>query len=130
MGKGMDWQTHLVFNQPEPLSNSNLFLSDLALREAVVREHAGWDGENLSLIGLQLGSLESLELGRLANAHPPELLRYDGAGQRLGQVRFHPAWHVLMQGLIHHRVHNLLGRKMRGTAPLWPVLHVSSYMPR
>ena len=107
MGKGMDWQTHLVFNQPEPLSNSNLFLSDLALREAVVREHAGWDGENLSLIGLQLGSLESLELGRLANAHPPELLRYDGAGQRLGQVRFHPAWHVLMQGLIHHRVHNL-----------------------
>lgn len=47
MGKGMDWQTHLVFNQPEPLSNSNLFLSDLALREAVVREHAGWDGESL-----------------------------------------------------------------------------------
>lgn len=103
----MEWQTHLVFNQPEPLSNSNLFLSDTALREAVMREHAGWDGEDLSRIGLQLGSQESLELGQLANANPPELLRYDAAGQRLDQVRFHPAWYVLMQELVNHRVHNL-----------------------
>ncbi|HDL7090416.1 TPA: isovaleryl-CoA dehydrogenase [Yersinia enterocolitica] len=107
MEEGMEWQTHLVFNQPEPLSNSNLYLSDMALREAVMREHAGWDGEDLSLIGLQLGSQESLELGRLANANPPELLRYDAAGQRLDQVRFHPAWYVLMQELVNHRVHNL-----------------------
>ncbi len=103
----MEWQTHLVFNQPEPLSNSNLYLSDMALREAVMREHAGWDGEDLSRIGLQFGSQESLELGRLANANPPELLRYDAAGQRLDQVRFHPAWYVLMQELVNHRVHNL-----------------------
>ena len=34
----MHWQTHTVFNQPTPLNNSNLFLSDTALREAVVRE--------------------------------------------------------------------------------------------
>ncbi|WP_145556539.1 isovaleryl-CoA dehydrogenase [Yersinia canariae] len=107
MEEGMDWQTHLVFNQPEPLSNSNLFLSDMALREAVIREHAGWDGEDLSRIGLQLGSQESLELGRLANTNPPELLRYNAAGQRLDQVRFHPAWYVLMQELVGHRVHNL-----------------------
>ncbi|EKN6155969.1 isovaleryl-CoA dehydrogenase [Yersinia enterocolitica] len=107
MEEGMEWQTHLVFNQPEPLSNSNLYLSDMALREAVMREHAGWDGEDLALIGLQLGSQESLELGRLANANPPELLRYDAAGQRLDQVRFHPAWYVLMQELVNHRVHNL-----------------------
>ncbi|EPB4269922.1 isovaleryl-CoA dehydrogenase [Yersinia enterocolitica] len=107
MEDGMEWQTHLVFNQPEPLSNSNLYLSDMALREAVIREHAGWDGEDLARIGLQLGSQESLELGRLANANPPELLRYDAAGQRLDQVRFHPAWYVLMQELVNHRVHNL-----------------------
>ncbi|ECW8877096.1 acyl-CoA dehydrogenase, partial [Salmonella enterica] len=24
----MSWQTHTVFNQPAPLNNSNLFLSD------------------------------------------------------------------------------------------------------
>ena len=103
----MHWQTHTVFNQPTPLNNSNLFLSDTALREAVVREGAGWDGDLLASIGQQLGTAESLELGRLANSNPPELLRYDATGARLDDVRFHPAWHLLMQGLCANRVHNL-----------------------
>ncbi|EDX9403253.1 isovaleryl-CoA dehydrogenase [Salmonella enterica subsp. enterica serovar Nottingham] len=104
----MSWQTHTVFNQPAPLNNSNLFLSDGALCEAVSREGAGWDSDLLASIGQQLGTAESLELGRLANAHPPELLRYDPQGQRLDDVRFHPAWHLLMQGLCANRVHNLV----------------------
>ncbi|EJB2288603.1 isovaleryl-CoA dehydrogenase [Salmonella enterica] len=103
----MSWQTHTVFNQPAPLNNSNLFLSDGALCEAVSREGAGWDSDLLASISQQLGTAESLELGRLANAHPPELLRYDPQGQRLDDVRFHPAWHLLMQGLCANRVHNL-----------------------
>ncbi|ECK9401002.1 TPA: isovaleryl-CoA dehydrogenase [Salmonella enterica] len=103
----MSWQTHTIFNQPAPLNNSNLFLSDGALCEAVSREGAGWDSDLLASIGQQLGTAESLELGRLANAHPPELLRYDPQGQRLDDVRFHPAWHLLMQGLCANRVHNL-----------------------
>lgn len=103
----MDWQTHTVFNQPVPLSNSNLFLSDIPLREAVLREGAGWDVELLASIGQQLGSAESLELGRLANVNLPELLRFDASGERLDDVRFHPAWHLLMQGLFANRVHNL-----------------------
>src|SRR5690606_23843418 len=106
-GRHMHWQTHTVFNQPVPLSNSNLFLSDCALREAVAREGAEWDSEFLASIGQQLGTAESLELGRLANANPPELLRYDPRGERLDDVRFHPAWHLLMQGLCANRVHNL-----------------------
>ncbi|WDX91468.1 isovaleryl-CoA dehydrogenase [Salmonella enterica] len=103
----MSWQTHTVFNQPAPLNNSNLFLSDGGLCEAVSREGAGWDSDLLASIGQQLGTAESLELGRLANAYPPELLRYDPQGQRLDDVRFHPAWHLLMQGLCANRVHNL-----------------------
>ncbi|WP_313141318.1 isovaleryl-CoA dehydrogenase [Leclercia sp.] len=103
----MHWQTHTVFNQPAPLTNSNLFLSDRALCEAVNREGADWDAELLASIGQQLGTAESLELGRLANANPPELLRYDASGTRLDDVRFHPAWHLLMQGLCANRVHNL-----------------------
>ncbi|MFH8135271.1 isovaleryl-CoA dehydrogenase [Pantoea osteomyelitidis] len=102
----MTW-THTVFNQPHPLSNSNLFLSDTPLCEAVAREGAEWDRELLASVGLQLGSAESLELGRLANASPPELLRYDPRGERLDEVRFHPAWHLLMQGLCANRLHNL-----------------------
>jgi putative acyl-CoA dehydrogenase len=103
----MDWETHRVFNQPKPLSNSNLFLSDSPLREAVSRQQAGWDADVLASLGQQLGSAESLELGRLANVNPPELLRFDTTGERLDDVRFHPAWHLLMQGLIANRVHNL-----------------------
>lgn len=103
----MEWKTHTVFNQPLPLANSNLFLSDTPLREAVLREGAGWDTDLLTSVGQQLGSAESLELGRLANIYPPELLRFDARGERLDEVRFHPAWHLLMQGLCANRVHNL-----------------------
>ncbi|QXN63587.1 isovaleryl-CoA dehydrogenase [Serratia fonticola] len=103
----MVWTTHTVFNQPKPLGNSNLFLSDTPLREALQRELAGWDSDVLASLGQQLGTQESLELGRLANTNPPELLRYDATGQRLDDVRFHPAWHILMQGLVGNRVHNL-----------------------
>lgn len=103
----MQWQTHTVFNQPLPLHNSNLFLSDRALFNAIVREGVDWDCDMLASIGQQLGTAESLELGRLANVNPPELLRYDARGQRLDDVRFHPAWHLLMQGLCASRVHNL-----------------------
>ncbi|MGJ7470527.1 isovaleryl-CoA dehydrogenase [Kosakonia cowanii] len=102
----MRWQTHTVFNQPIPLHNSNLFLSDRPLYDAVMREGAAWDAELLASIGQQLGTAESLELGRLANANPPELLRYSSTGERLDDVRFHPAWHLLMQGLCSNRVHN------------------------
>lgn len=103
----MHWQTHTVFNQPIPLNNSNLYLSDGALCEAVTREGAGWDSDFLASIGQQLGTAESLELGRLANVNPPELLRYDAQGRRLDDVRFHPARHLLMQALCTNRVHNL-----------------------
>lgn len=103
----MSWHTHTVFNQPRPLANSNLFLSDTPLREALIREGAEWDCELQASVGQQLGSAESLELGRLANTWPPELLRYDPCGERLDEVRFHPAWHLLMQGLCANRVHNL-----------------------
>lgn len=101
----MHWQTHTVFNQPAPLSNSNLFLSDCALRDAVSREGAEWDSELLASIGQQLGTAESLELGRLANVNPPELLRYDATGERLDDIRFHRGF-LLMQGLCANRVHN------------------------
>ncbi|HBP95642.1 MAG TPA: isovaleryl-CoA dehydrogenase, partial [Escherichia coli] len=56
----MTWTTHTVFNQPHPLSNSNLFLSDTPLGEALSREGAGWDREWLASVGRQLGSAESL----------------------------------------------------------------------
>lgn len=126
----MHWQTHTVFNQPIPLNNSNLYLSDGALCEAVTREGAGWDSDFLASIGQQLGTAESLELGRLANVNPPELLRYDAQGRRLDDVRFHPARHLLMQALCTNRVHNLASKKTLAPAHLWRARRVLCYMRR
>lgn len=123
----MHWQTHTVFNQPIPLNISNLYLSDGALCEAVTREGAGWDSDFLASIGQQLGTAESLELGRLANVNPPELLRYDAQGRRLDDVRFHPAWHLLMQALCTNRVP---GKKTLAPAHLWRARRVLCYMRR
>ena len=93
----MHWQTHTVFNQPMPLNNSNLYLSDGALCEAVTREGAGWDSDFLASIGQQLGTAESLELGRAASgrcAFSPRLAPADagamyqsGAQSCLGRRR-------------------------------------------
>ncbi len=122
----MHWQTHTVFNQPTPLNNSNLFLSDTALREAVVREGAGWDGDLLASIGQQLGTAESLELGRRPTAirrsccamTPP------APGRALPSAR-----HLLMQGLCANRVHNLAGRRMPAKARLSPAPPAFCSMP-
>jgi len=42
----MQWQTHTVFNQPLPLHNSNLFLSDRTLHDAVVCDGGGAVSDN------------------------------------------------------------------------------------
>ncbi|STL28507.1 isovaleryl CoA dehydrogenase [Escherichia coli] len=89
-GDTVHWQTHTVFNQPIPLNNSNLYLSDGALCEAVTREGAGWDSDFLASIGQQLGTAESLELGRLANVNPPELLALRCARTPSGRCAFSP----------------------------------------
>ena len=116
----MHWQTHTVFNQPIPLNNSNLYLSDGALCEAVTREGASWDSDFLASIGQQLGTAESLELGRLANVNPPELLRYDAQGRRLDDVHFHPAWHPADAGAMYQSGCTILpGKKTLAPAHLW-----------
>ena len=75
----MHWQT-TPFLTNLYLSITVTYICPTARCEAVIREGAGWDSDLLASIGQQLGTAESLELGRLANAFPPELLRYDLAG--------------------------------------------------
>ena len=85
-----------AFNQSPPFVDVNLFTSDTALREAVWREGAAWADENLSAFGALAGGAASLELGRLANEHLPELQSSDPQGRRVDRVEFHPAYHQLM----------------------------------
>ncbi len=88
--------THDVTNQPPPLIDYNLFSSDQALHEAVLREGAGAAASRLADFGRKLGRAETIEWGFQANRFPPVLQSFDRFGQRRDAVEFHPAWHALM----------------------------------
>ncbi|HEY1722803.1 MAG TPA: isovaleryl-CoA dehydrogenase [Magnetospirillaceae bacterium] len=100
------FQTHEVFNQPPPLAGHDLFEADAALREDVAREGAGWAADELHVLGKRCGDPETIELGFLANANPPELKPFDRFGHRRDEVVFHPAWHALLDILFEHGVHS------------------------
>jgi putative acyl-CoA dehydrogenase len=89
--------THTVENQPPPLENYNVFAGDRALREAVAREAPAASTEELASFGALAGNAETIALGFEANEHPPELRTHDRFGNRIDEVRFHPAWHRLME---------------------------------
>ncbi|HSD93149.1 MAG TPA: isovaleryl-CoA dehydrogenase [Methyloceanibacter sp.] len=85
-----------VFNQSPPFADVNLFTSDRALGEAVAREGASSARAGLEAFGALTGSAKALELGRLANDHPPRLRSFDPRGRRIDRVEFHPAYHEVM----------------------------------
>ncbi len=90
-------ETHDVTNQPPPFENVNLFLSDIALREAVVRAGGGQHHERLAAFGARAGSAEVAEWAMQANRNPPQLRIFDPYGRRIDEVEFHPAYHALMR---------------------------------
>jgi putative acyl-CoA dehydrogenase len=101
------FDTHEVFNQAPPFGDVNLFHCDVALREGLAREGAGWAAADLERLGRELGSAAVLDLGRLANEFPPRLVNFDRGGHRVDEVEFHPAWHELMRLLIENGAHSL-----------------------
>jgi putative acyl-CoA dehydrogenase len=96
-----------VLNQPPPLADVNTWELDLPLREAVDREGGGWIAETASRVGAVCGAADTLELGRLANEHPPVLHTHDRYGYRIDEVEYHPAYHELMRFGIENGLHSL-----------------------
>lgn len=97
--------THEVLNQSTELQDYNLFAQDMTLQEAVAREGAAWATDELHAFGALTGRAEYLELGTLANENKPELFTHDRFGRRVDLVKFHPAYHTLMQTAIEHGLH-------------------------
>ena len=89
--------THEVFNQPEPLVDTNLFDGNLGLQQALQFNAPGLDTSALRALGGELGSAAMQVHARLANAHGPQLRSHDRFGRRADVVEFHPGYHALMQ---------------------------------
>jgi putative acyl-CoA dehydrogenase len=100
-------KTHEVLNQAPPLANYNLYLSDVALTEAMHREGADWADAQLSVLGQFLGTEEAQRWGFEANENEPVVHTHDRFGNRRDEVEFHPSWHNLMRTSIENRLHSL-----------------------
>jgi putative acyl-CoA dehydrogenase len=96
------FDTHIVTNQPPPLSGHDVFGTDIALREALERHGEQWAGPELAELGQMAGDPTWQDRGRTANEHPPVLRTHDRYGHRLDVVEYHPAYHELMAVSVGH----------------------------
>ena len=103
----MPWPTHTVTNQAPELQDYNLFTTDVALAAGLQQAGGGWHAEALTRLGGELGSAEILQLGALANWHPPQLHTHDRVGNRIDSVEFHQSWHRLLGLLRREGLHAL-----------------------
>ena len=83
--------THTVFNQTPPLTDYNLYSTDMALQEAVRREAAPGAEQDLAQAGAELGLAASFEHARLANRYPPTLHGFNVNGDPAGARCSEPA---------------------------------------
>jgi hypothetical protein len=121
-------------NQPPPLEGYDAAGENRPLVEALRREGAAWAEDRLSELGRQSGG-PLLELGRLANEHPPVLRTHDRFGERIDEVEFHPAWHELLAVGVEHGLHALPwlaagDSPLRGQSPRSHAQPCSSRCPR
>ncbi len=98
--------THDVTNMPPHLGDQDMWQSDPALREGILREGGGWAEPKLAAFGRVIGATELFEKADLANRHTPELKPFDRYGMRIDQVEYHPAYHDLMAVAIENEVHS------------------------
>ena len=101
--------THVVENQPPPLTPYDAFATDVPLREALEREGGGWAAAAVAAYGPIAGG-ELMALGVLANENKPRLRSFDRYGHRVDEVEFHPAYHRIMELGVRHGVSSFAWR--------------------
>lgn len=98
---GAQAETHQVLNQPTSLTPFNSWLSDNTLQYWTQQFGGGFAASKLAAYGELCGGVLA-EAGLLANKYKPEFHSHDRFGHRIDEVRFHPAYHQLMQAAIEH----------------------------
>jgi putative acyl-CoA dehydrogenase len=102
-------------NQPPPFENLNLFATDRALREAVERDGGAMHLPRIEVFGARMGSADVAVFAAAAHHHLPELRRFDRYGQRLDEVEYHPAYHVMLREGIEAGISAAAWRRPRRT---------------
>ena len=97
--------THEVFNQPEPLVDTNLFDGNQALQAALAFNAPALDTAPLRALGALAGSADMQNHARLANVHTPQLRSHSRLGHRIDEVEFHPSYHALMAAATRAGLH-------------------------
>ena len=97
--------THEVFNQPEPLVDTNLFDGNRALQAALAFNAPALDTAPLRELGATAGSAQMQAHARLANVHTPQLRSHSRLGHRIDEVEFHPSYHALMAAATRAGLH-------------------------
>ncbi|WP_067968773.1 acyl-CoA dehydrogenase family protein [Nocardiopsis trehalosi] len=96
--------THEVFNQPSPLEDHDV-AADPALTEGLAREGAGWAADEVHGLGRLAGTARARTWAEQADTFTPVLRTHDRYGNRVDEVDFHPAWHVLVDTAVSHGLH-------------------------
>ncbi|MBZ6076861.1 isovaleryl-CoA dehydrogenase [Microvirga puerhi] len=101
----MNQDSQTALNQTPPFGDVDLIASDPVLLSALRANGIDIDAEGLKTFGEVWGTMERLDLGRLANENPPKLRAFDPRGFRLDAVEFHPAYHALMRASMEDGLH-------------------------
>ncbi|MGK0444698.1 MAG: putative acyl-CoA dehydrogenase [Bermanella sp.] len=99
-------ETHEVFNQPTSLDPFNAYYSDASLQHWVNTFQGNDHQAALSEYGQRVGG-DLFEAGFAANKYKPEFKPHSRFGERIDQVDFHPAYHLLMETAIEAGHHSL-----------------------
>ncbi len=113
-------------NQAPELKDYNVYTSDPVLQRAVTRGGAQWRDSELQRQGAEYGAEATLRAAEEANHFEPELHTHSPAGDRIDQVRFHPAWHQMMTIARRNGISNLPFTDKRQTA--WAAYGASLFM--
>jgi putative acyl-CoA dehydrogenase len=98
--------THAVRNQPPEFGPCDLWTTDAALRDGVMREGAAAFAEHLQTYGRLAG--DALYRSSFdAHRDRPRLRSHDRFGNRIDTVEFHPAYHEIMAAAVAHGVAGL-----------------------
>ncbi|WP_083511078.1 acyl-CoA dehydrogenase family protein [Microbacterium sp. XT11] len=97
--------THTVTNQAPPRVDRDEYGENVALRDAVEREAAGWAVEALHEVGRRVGSAEFQDDARRANRHEPVLHTHDRWGNRIDEVEYDPAYHRVIAAAVADGAH-------------------------